>query len=305
MPSNVVHYYFSDCVLKELRPEIATIIKKNPRAFYVGAQGPDLLFYLQLEKSPLSRIGYDIHDEFVAEKIFSDSAQYAVWQQSDILKAFLFGQLCHYALDANLHPYIIQKSNDLTSFYKENEKEYIHIIFESALDYMCIKKCLKKNSRLYRSHKNLKLGKNERAEIGRYFSEVTAPIMNREMSQKLGEKTLRLMKLFLWVSDDVIGIKYLLLRCVEKFMHMPKCLSSFIRPMKEHKEEDWMNLSRAPYPVFHNENLMSEKTIEERTEEAKADAITLIDDFFESMKDGKKPDGALYQRNYSGQRKEI
>lgn len=302
MPSNVVHYYFSDCVLKELRPEIAAIIKKNPLAFHVGAQGPDLLFYLQLEKPPLSRLGYDIHDGFVAEKLFADSAEYAVWQKSDALKAFLFGQLCHYALDCNLHPYIIQKSLDLAKNYKENEREYIHIIFESELDYMCIKHNLKKNSRLYRSHKNLKIGKNERAEIARYFSEVAAPLMNQNLPTKTAEKSVKLMKLFLWITDDIMGMKYLFLRLVEKIMRMPKCLSSFIRPIKERKEEDWLNLKRAPYPIFHNERLMSDKTLAEREVEAKADAIILIDDFFDSMKEGKKPDGVLYQRNYSGQR---
>ncbi|MDD4316330.1 MAG: zinc dependent phospholipase C family protein [Clostridia bacterium] len=305
MPSNVVHYYFSNYVLENLKPEIASVINKNSRAFHVGAQGPDLLFYLRLEKAPLPMLGYDIHDEFVAEKIFAESAEYAAMQASDTLKAFLMGQLCHYALDANLHPYIIQKALDLAQFYKENEKEYMHVLFESALDYICIRDNLKKNSRLYRSHKNLRISSAHRAEIGRYYSEIVAPLMNRKLPQKTAEKSLRLMKLFLWITDDVLGMKYLFLRCVEKVARMPKCLSSFIRPMKEHKGEDWLNHTRAPYPMFHKESVMSEKTVEERTDEARTDAIALINDFYGCLTSGKKPDGALYQRNYSGQRKQI
>lgn len=305
MPSNITHFYFSDCVLKELKPEIQSIIEKNPRAFYVGAQGPDLLFYLQLEKEPLSKLGYEIHDGFVAEKMFAESAEYAAMQQSNVLKAFLFGQLCHYALDCNLHPYIIQKSTDLKDCYKDNEKEYIHVVFESALDYMCVKNYLKKNSLFYRSHKNLKIGKAERAEIATYYSEIVAPMMNQNLPPKTAEKSLRLMKLFLWITDDIFGVKYLFLRLVEKCMRMPKCLSSFIRPRKEKKEEDWLNLKRAPYPVFHNETLICDKTVEERAIEAKTEAITMINDFYDSINEGKKPDASFYQRNYSGQRKEL
>lgn len=300
MPSNVAHYYFAEKVYQGLPQELQTVICKDKQAFAVGAQGPDLLFYMRFEKPPLNKLGEKLHLSYSTSDLLGKSALYAKENDTDTLSAFLFGQLCHYALDSELHPYVYHREKDLPSHYPKSAAKYIHVIFESGLDYLCVRDCVNHSTALYKSYKNLNLSKTSLSAIGRYYSDVVAPEFGMDLPPKTAERSIKLMRLFLRITDDTTRIKYLLIRGFETLMRAPRCVSAFIRPRKDRPAEDWLNHNRTPYPKYKNKDEADQKTVEEMAAAAHTKAVGLIVNLYGFMKGENDIDATLYTKNYTG-----
>lgn len=304
MPSNVVHNYFARRVLNGLDSPIQELINGYKDAFLVGAQGPDLLFYLRFEEEPLNKLGVMIHNSFRAHEMFTRAAQYIREENDSAVFAFILGQLCHYMLDANIHPYVYHRELDLPRFYTKGAHEYIHVVFESALDYICVKDYLKKNTMLYKGYKNLNINKKSRERVARYYSIAVAPLYDMSLPEVKAIKMIKLMRLYLRICDDMTGFRYLIIRGIEKIMGESRNVSAFIRPRKESKEQDWLNINRTPYPKYKGELELSTLTVEEMAKNAYNEAVTIINDFYKAVKENIALDKILYYRNYGGEREE-
>lgn len=302
MPSCVLHNYFAKRVSEGLSSDIRKIIDSEEKSYLVGAQGPDLMFYLRYEKEPLNDLGNIIHTSFNTYKLFYHSGQYVKKIKSKSVLAFLFGQLCHYSLDANVHPYVYYREEDLPIYYTKGAHQYIHAVFESALDYICIRDNIKVNTRTYKAYKNLDIDKQSRKDIAKYYNKIIPSVYNMDLPGKKAEKTIKLMKKFMWLCDDVTGIRYLIIRGIEKFLGKSRNASAFIRPRNESKEENWLNHRRIPFPKYRYEKIMTTETMEEVYERAYNEAIILINNLFEFVMYNKDLDNELYYRNYTGER---
>ena len=52
----------------------------------------------------------------------------------DDLRAYLYGYICHYALDAAIHPYVIYISGKhLPAFYPERLHKSLHMLLEGGI----------------------------------------------------------------------------------------------------------------------------------------------------------------------------
>lgn len=300
MPSCVVHNYFAKKVLEGLNPEIKEIISKHEQPYLVGSQGPDLMFYLRYEKKPLNELGMIQHQSFNAYEVFKASGGYARGLEDDTVSAFLFGQLCHYAIDKNIHPYVYHREKDLPGYYTKGARKYIHVVFESALDYICIRDFIKGNTRTFKAYRNLDISPEARKEIAKYYSEILAPLFNMKMSVEQGEKMIRLMRKFMKICDDTTGIKYIIIRGIEKLLGKPRNVSAFIRPRRERPDEDWMNISKKPYPKSRNSTELANYTVEEMAKNAYNDALALISNLYDYIKSDKALEKKLYLNNYAG-----
>ncbi|NCA66491.1 MAG: hypothetical protein EOM87_00345 [Clostridia bacterium] len=301
MPSNVIHYYFAKTVKEELNSDIKAIIDNNSQAFLLGAQGPDPLFYLKFEKEPLNQLGEYIHKATDAHLIFQASADYAKSRNSGTIIAFLLGQLCHYAADAVIHPYVYYKEKDMLKFYPANAHENMHVILESAFDYICMRDNMKVNTVFHKSYKNLNIQAAARKEIAVYYSKLIAPMFNIELSPEKVMGAIKLMRVFLRFCDDTTGIKYLFIRALEIIARAPQCVSPFVRPRREKINEDWMNLNRASFAKYHNEPELTNETFAELLLRAEKDAVKLIVNFYDYISKDIALDKQLYYRNYSGE----
>ncbi len=303
MPSGVVHSYFAERVTEGLKPEILKIIEADKEAYLVGSQGPDLLFYLRYEKKPLDQLAVMQHQTFNAYEIFTKSGGYVKENYDDTLLAFLFGQLCHYALDSNVHPYVYHRELDLPNYYTKGAHKYIHVVLESGMDYLCVRDHIKKNTRTYKGYKNLNISKKSRNKIAHYYSDVVAPVFEMNLPVETAEKMIKLMRRFLRLCDDMTGIRYLLIRGVEKLLGQPRNVSAFVRARKENKEENWLNNDRVPFPKYRYEEIMSTDTVEEMAKTAHGEAIILINSLYDFVFNDKELDPRLFNRNYLGARK--
>ena len=135
MPAIFTHVQFGKDVVASLPPIYSRLAEKYPQCFYLGTQGPDLLFYhkpLKSENNPSRKRGWDLHaispEEFFlhgAKLVFEDKSNFD--EEGNFLPqskeaAYLLGFLCHFTLDYSMHPYIDANSvNGLTHAKIESE----------------------------------------------------------------------------------------------------------------------------------------------------------------------------------------
>lgn len=114
MPEFTAHYLFGEQVLERFSPEVYAVINENESssdAFKWGLQGPDLLFYTKIlrDRGWLARAGSAIHHtdpNTVISTLISCILSTKDMVAYKTLCSYLFGFVCHYALDSKTHPYV-------------------------------------------------------------------------------------------------------------------------------------------------------------------------------------------------------
>ena len=114
MPSTYAHYCFGKAVYRRLPQEIQEEIKAYSPLYMTGLHGPDILFYYKpLKSNAINRIGYGMHGR-PADEFFKKA-----WMRARELPegrggfAYLYGFICHFALDHSCHPYIEKKIKEI------------------------------------------------------------------------------------------------------------------------------------------------------------------------------------------------
>ncbi len=112
MPAIFTHIQFGKEVAKELSDPLRSLINAHSESFYLGTQGPDILFYHKPLKSkkrnPTRKKGWDLHAQ--APLDFFQNAKALATTPSE--RAYVLGFLCHYSLDSFCHPYIDGQSTE-------------------------------------------------------------------------------------------------------------------------------------------------------------------------------------------------
>ena len=135
MPAIFTHVQFGKDVIASLPPSFSALAKQHPQCFYLGTQGPDLLFYhkpLKTKNNPTRKRGWALH-EVAPKDFFLHGAQLLAQDRGNYDSngkfapqskeaAYLLGFLCHFCLDFSLHPYIDANSvNGLSHGKLESE----------------------------------------------------------------------------------------------------------------------------------------------------------------------------------------
>lgn len=126
MPTTYAHRRFGAQVLEMITPEAREKIQAYPDLFYFGVHGPDLLFYYDaLKKNKVNSLGSRIH-ELPGEDFFTKAAAVLRQTKQEDLPAaysYIYGFLCHYALDVCCHGYIQEKIDASGISHSEIEAE--------------------------------------------------------------------------------------------------------------------------------------------------------------------------------------
>ena len=135
MPTTYTHYRFGRDVYKRLPVQIQDIIRSHGGLYNLGLHGPDLLFYYKVyQKNVVNQTGFSMHDK-PAMEFFQQAAE--VLQKrlprhpkqaplsflTSAKYAYIFGFLCHFALDSNCHPYVEQMVREMGISHSEIEAE--------------------------------------------------------------------------------------------------------------------------------------------------------------------------------------
>ncbi len=126
MPELITHCLVSDKVSAKIADkDIKALLDKYPKEFTLGAQGGDLFFFYHYgifqNKESVPDFGERLHKEHI-EDFFKLGADYIKAHPSEPLLSYFLGYLSHYAADKNVHPFVYEKSEHITT-------EHHHIEF--------------------------------------------------------------------------------------------------------------------------------------------------------------------------------
>lgn len=163
MPSSITHNYFMQDVYNKCDKKIKDkIIIDEAKIF---AQGPDIFYFYNMcfgsKSSKYRKMGNYMHKHKI-NLYFQNIIKYIIdnkLENNASCLSFLYGSICHYALDSVVHPFVFYKTGvfkkGISSTYKYNglhqEMEYYidaYMIFQNekveAKDFKMYKHILKK-----------------------------------------------------------------------------------------------------------------------------------------------------------------
>lgn len=121
MPSNYAHYRLGKMLLPGLPPQVQQCINRFRRMYDMGLQGPDFFYYHNpFLDTAAGRLGNKFHME--SGRVFFERACKAAG--SEAARAYLYGLLAHYCLDAVCHPFIDKKEASGEGKHIPMEKEF-------------------------------------------------------------------------------------------------------------------------------------------------------------------------------------
>ncbi|MBO4749277.1 MAG: zinc dependent phospholipase C family protein [Lachnospiraceae bacterium] len=129
MPTTRAHYKHGEEVREKVNPKAREIIDKYPELFHFGVHGPDLLFYNDaLKKNHVNQEGARLHSlpgRYFFENAVSVLEQMKAEESSDYKPAlsYIYGFLCHFALDVCCHGYVQEKMDASGVSHTEIEAE--------------------------------------------------------------------------------------------------------------------------------------------------------------------------------------
>lgn len=135
MPTTYAHYRFGRDVYKHLPVQAQSIIASHGGLYNIGLHGPDLLFYYKVyKKNPINETGFAMHErpgkEFFEQAVRIMKKGYRRHSSKSDLSfltsskyAYLFGFLCHFALDSSCHPYVEHTVREAGISHSEIEAE--------------------------------------------------------------------------------------------------------------------------------------------------------------------------------------
>lgn len=131
MPTTYAHYRFGSEVAHKVNPQAKEAIESFPEVFGFGVHGPDLLFYYNpLSKNKVNTLGERLH-ELPGTYFFENAAktlrrlEEVQDGEQDIREyySYVYGFLCHFALDVCCHGYIQEKIDASGITHSEIEAE--------------------------------------------------------------------------------------------------------------------------------------------------------------------------------------
>lgn len=125
MPSTYAHYRMGQEVAGRLPEQIRKIVNQNKQLYDIGLHGPDILFYYHpLTLNRVNEIGYEMHKH--SGKEFFEAAAEIIKKHPDEgqYQAYVYGFICHFALDATCHGYIDDKIAESGISHTEIEVEF-------------------------------------------------------------------------------------------------------------------------------------------------------------------------------------
>lgn len=124
MPATYAHYRFGVQALDLLDPDLARLVRRFRQVYDVGLHGPDIFFYYNpVLPTAIGKLGKKFHDQ-TGKAFFGAAVRRLRLHPSDAGTVYLYGVLCHFALDSNAHPFINALSAEGKVGHSQLESEF-------------------------------------------------------------------------------------------------------------------------------------------------------------------------------------
>ncbi len=169
MPASYAHYRFGKLVLPGLPADVRQCVQRFRRMYDMGLQGPDIFFYYNpFVTNSAEKLASRFHG-LSGQAFFSQAVRTA---DSEAARAYLYGLLAHYCLDAACHPFVNQM---------EKAGEARHIPLESEFErYLMAQDGIAEPHR-YDVTRFMKLTRGECMTVARFYPTVTGGMVSRSL----------------------------------------------------------------------------------------------------------------------------
>lgn len=275
MPACLTHHQFARDAASRLEEPVA-----DRTAFFWGAQGPDFLFchrYFQAaakkEVKSLKEYGSALHRTSPSATL-SAMRDFLFRRPDPSYRSYVYGFLCHYALDSTAHPYVNSRSKSLCESRPSENPSTMHGEIEASLDAIVLRW---KTGKLP-SEVKLKdmFPKNEgvQRKIAALYRDVLFGIYGTNVSEEELYQSTKDAHFVFACCNDRTGLKRRIFSALEK--GRPSYVTSHLVPLTEDPEPDFAN-------TLHEEwiwkNFASRQDFFELYEEALELAVKLITQF--------------------------
>jgi len=284
VPSVIAHYLLAEKIRKNLT------IRLFDQAFYCGAQGPDFLCFhrmlpLMFGKS-LNNAGLLLHREN-PKKTFGIISDYFAKCNNDIIKSYLLGFVCHYALDSIAHPYIYAMVDEYRRELSVPEKisdTKIHHKIESMLDVIILRSETGKEPTKFRLTKAFSADSQVRGSIASLYEFLLVKEFKYQGGSSLKadiEQALKDTQKGFAVINNTLLIKLWIANRIEKTFNCPMKYSPMLRPIIEDDDFDYSNSANEEWANPFSEGQKSSDSFFDLFEQSYKKADDLVKAFLD------------------------
>ncbi len=286
MPAFASHYIFARS-LKDKIQEYDKDINLSETALYFGTQGPDFLFSHRIWRmawggKTLLNLGSELHHCDVVQ-MFTTMKEYLEneSQDKDIAKSYIYGFICHYALDRNTHPFIyaVQKEYTEAMGYQKVLPIGVHNIIEFNIDvYLLHSELGYTDGRAFDSSRTVPADERVISEISKLMAYVVPRINGNPATAEDYATAFRDLGFTHGLLKDKLGIKRNVLSVVQQPLKpfVGPLLISMIRQKQPDSDWDYMNLTHKEWKMVYDPKRKSTKSFMDLYRESKPDAMNII-----------------------------
>ncbi len=253
MPTTYTHYKFGREVLKALPDPIARVAGTYRQLYDIGQHGPDILFYYirTLHKCSVNDQGYNMHRE-MADEFFNHGLEVVKQEKNHTAaRAYMYGFICHFALDSECHPYVEKMIQESGVTHNEIEMELDrYLMVQDGLDPVTYLR----TPHIYPTMRNAKV-------IAPFFKDLTPSQVQGALRGMISSH-----KLFISPGQTKRNIIFAIMRLARQYDHLHGVI-----------------VSLTPNPVCEEYN----QILMQQFEKAVPLAVELIEDFIYSLVDGR------------------
>lgn len=248
MPNVVTHGLMALDVYNQLETSrVKSAIKAFPKAYLLGSNGPDILFYYQALpwqnqelNQKIADYGHVVHSENINE-FYNTAMEFVLSikdeRRQDILISFMAGHLQHWALDTLAHPFIFYRSGPL-----EGKRPYDHYRYESMIDALMVTYVKRKRLQNLKAKRFLDVSDEERRVIASFYQRLLDAVFDIKISPQVIEDAIKTFKKSLTYLYDPNNVAFNLVSRLEKRFGTPWKYSSHIVSSKIDAKYDVLNL---------------------------------------------------------------
>lgn len=280
MPGFYTHYLFGRTTYPLIKQNyLRYIINKEKRAYCLGLEGPDFLFYfLPSYVFHKQNLGSLLHEQRTGCFLFhllQTCDTFEDPKERQIAEAYAAGFLGHYYLDCTCHPYVYS----LTGFQmKKNQRYYSrHIEFETELDRELLDYFLHCRPSQLPQHQIIHLSAQQWDVVSTLLSKAICLTYPEKINNYPILKTAILsMRLGTYILSDKHGLKRPAVRKVEKLLWGYYPISPLIPTDSPVMTEDVCNRTKQPWHNPWKPEDTSDAGFLELFEQARRDYLTIL-----------------------------
>ncbi|QIK70906.1 zinc dependent phospholipase C family protein [Erysipelothrix sp. HDW6C] len=248
IPNVITHGLMALDVYNKLEMSaVQKAIEKHPKAYLLGSNGPDILFYYKVlpwqdQKLNKHVAGYGnaVHETHIND-FFREAVRFVGDmkdpERQDILISYLAGHFLHWSLDSLAHPFIFYRSGEIAGATK-----FWHYRYESMIDALMITYVKKRDMNSLKAIRFVDVSASERRVIASFYQMMLARVFHIDTEPEVIDEAIASFKKALGFLYDPHNVKTSAIKAYENKFLEPWALSSHIVNANIDAEYDVLNL---------------------------------------------------------------